>query len=70
MFHVEQSKPMSTPISRKSLAVRCGGDMTPERIRKNERAWGLNAFRARTGNRSVLYRGAEAIQQLRKRGLC
>jgi len=60
---------MSQPISRKTLARKCGGDMTAERLRKNERAWNLRECRARTGNRSVLYDEGKAIARLRSRGL-
>jgi hypothetical protein len=60
---------MSAPITRKTLASKIGGDMNSERLRKNEHQWGLDRCRARTGNRSVLYKEREALEQLRKRGL-
>lgn len=60
---------MSQPITRKTLARQCGGDMTAERLRKNERAWALHQCRTRTGNRSVLYDREKALRALRTRGL-
>jgi len=60
---------MSQPISRKTLARKCGGEMTPARLRFNEKKWGLHDCRARTGNRSVLYDERKALERLRSRGL-
>ena len=60
---------MSQPITRKTLAQKCGGDMTAERLRKNERNWSLRECRARTGTRTVLYDQQKALACLRLRGL-
>jgi len=60
---------MSEPITRKTLARKIGGDMTTERIRRNEKAWGLHLARAKTGTRSVLYDLSKALEQLKARGL-
>ena len=57
------------PITRKTLALRIGGDVNSERIRKNERNWGLKAARCDTGNRAVLYDRERALAILRKRKL-
>ena len=60
---------MSQPLTRKTIAQRIGGDMTANRIKKNERRWGLDKCRAHTGTRAVLYDGARAMECLRRRGL-
>ena len=60
---------MSQPITRKTLALRCCGDMNVDRIRKNERVWGLREARANTGTRAVLYDRERAIEILRRRKL-
>jgi len=60
---------MSHPITRKTLARKCGGDMTADRLRKNEHNWQLRECRTRTGNRSVLYDEHKALARLRARGL-
>jgi len=60
---------MSQPITRKTLAQKCGGEMTVRRLRHNERNWGLHECRARTGNRTVLYDQQKALARLRQRGL-
>jgi hypothetical protein len=60
---------MSEPITRKTLARQIGGDMTADRLRKNERNWGFNKARANTGTRAVLYNAAKAMQIARQRAL-
>ena len=59
----------ANPITRKTLVRKIGGDMSEDRLRKNERRWGLSECRANTGTRAVLYREAQAIVKLRERGL-
>jgi hypothetical protein len=57
-----------TPITRKTLANIIGGDVNAERIRKNERTWGLDRCRVNTGTKSVLYSKDKAVETLRRRG--
>ncbi len=60
---------MAQPITRKTLAQKIGGDMTAERIRKNERTLGLDRCRIKTGTRSVLYDLDQSRRQLKPRGI-
>ena len=56
---------MKEPVTRKTLVRLIGGDMTVDRLRKNEDRWSLSTCRIKTGNRSVLLDKQKALAKLR-----